>query len=100
MLLSRHSVGSKWVAKEVAWALAHERDLELDHGFVLPIRLDDSPTRGPLRELEQRHHERLGDGDSSAYEVADRIAEALDRILPDGASEGGAGGFSPRPFVS
>jgi hypothetical protein len=51
LVISRHSVRSKWVACEIEWALQNEQ--ELNRKILIPIKIDDTP---PPANIADRIH--------------------------------------------
>ena len=87
LVLSEHSVNSKWVEKEVETAFDKETpdhfDKETpDHTVLFPIRLDDAvmkTDRAWAADIRRTRHI----GDFSRWKDHDAYQKAFDRLLRD-----------------
>jgi hypothetical protein len=79
LVLSEHSVNSKWVEKEVETAFDKET---LDHTVLFPLRLDDAvmkTDRAWAADIRRTRHI----GDFTDWKDQDAFQVAFDRLLRD-----------------
>jgi hypothetical protein len=80
LLLSKHSVGSDWVEKEVETAFEKERKQK--HTVLFPVRLDGSVMKiesGWPADIRRTRHI----GDFTQWKKRDAYQQAFDRLLRD-----------------
>ena len=80
LVLSKNSVSSTWVEKEVETAL--EREVEKGHTMLFPVRLDDAVMEvktGWAADIRRTRHI----GDFTAWKDKISYRKALDRLLRD-----------------
>jgi hypothetical protein len=85
IFLDRASLDSKWVTQELEWALVREK--ELGRIFVLPILLEDIPSKNLPDELSDRLQLRLSDFSKASVEsLGHRATLALFKLVVDSFS--------------
>lgn len=76
IFLGREAIGSKWVQKELQWAL--EREKALERVFVLPILLDDVWADVKPQEFQNRLYLKCFDQSAAAVKaVSEQLAEQI-----------------------
>jgi TIR domain len=75
LILSQHSIKSKWVEEEVELALKREESMDIAQQVLFPIRLDDTAMTTNRRWISSlRYHRHIGDftgwQDDAAYNQA------------------------------
>src|SRR2546430_7734146 len=80
LILSKHSVASGWVEREVKTALAKERKEK--RTVLVPIRVDNAVLECPFAWATEIRHER-NMGDFTKWKNHDEYQKAFTRLLPD-----------------
>jgi hypothetical protein len=88
LILSKDSVESQWVEKEVETAMEHEREQGRESVVLFPIKLDDAildEKSGWAADIQRTRHI----GDFRGWKNHDEYRTAFDRLLRDLRAESG-----------